>query len=1051
MATRAIFTYGRFNPPTMGHDVLVNKLKSIASGDPVFVFTSQSNDPNRNPFDYKTKTKIMKKAFRGVTVVDSPKIRNMFDAIEMLGKKYDEIVMVVGSDRVQSISRSAVKSAAKMGIKMSVQSAGERDPDAEGSKGMTASKMRAAAARDDYSAFMKGCPASLSKKDCLSMFKDLKSAMGITESWFDNDDFNMFCEQFLSEPQILDRLVQQLKDRGVEKNRAYAVATSQLQKAGVLKKGTQDLTKKGEKRQEMGAAGRAKDRAAKKDGNKPSDYKYNSRTNIATLKDSTMNEEKKPLIRWMDTFEKELKKRGGSYKSVDPVDALKMYYKGVDPRKAAAQLKEQRNCGCGQNPCKTFGRMNEAKKDPTRIVSGKISKLKDKERELLASAINMSGGAAGAPMANRANLDRFNDGVIIPAMTFLRKNMSSLTPEGKKLGKKIISVLGESVELDESRSDFDVDASPMIRKYIEQGKGIVASANSTLGGNSKFVVMKRPTSMGRAGQDQFMMATISDPSKGRIKMFAYHGTHPSKDGAMKMGKSRKLAESVGLDEAKATPRKMGKDLENRLKMTKPSEYSFSTSSTDGGTFAVIPIKTSRSFGQAGVMLAVFDKGGNVKNYWGTFRNTDSAKKFGKREGLIESVTPNYDARLLRQALVLGKNAFKAGKKREPLKDPNLKKLRGFASGKGKNDVMKQWLKGWDEMNLKDDVQLEGKFKEPKKVNYKGGTALPSTMAKGRKPVVISTPRGYIVQTYNKKRDIFSQEGPAYKTRAAAEKAAMKLESVQFNESISFEFPSDEAAEKFMKEISKSGLGTSRSSGDGKVSTTTNSGRTDTPTMAHRDIARLMKKHGGKFVRSNEGPRVSKVFEAFADRKVVSTPSLGSLNAPSSNFRMNLPPTGKMKKQMQQIMKKDASYRRKMSNLVQKSETQKDGTITLHFSSARKRTSFQKLLHQGIKEGLCEERDYKKEYQNYHSKPEQRLNRSKRVLARRKMIKSGRAEKGDGKDVDHKDGNPQNNSPSNLRMMSVAQNRSRNNNKNENAGEEGTNNLVDKYRDDTPGQ
>ena len=92
-----------------------------------------------------------------------------------------------------------------------------------------------------------------------------------------------------------------------------------------------------------------------------------------------------------------------------------------------------------------------------------------------------------------------------------------------------------------------------------------------------------------------------------------------------------------------------------------------------------------------------------------------------------------------------------------------------------------------------------------------------------------------------------------------------------------------------------------------------------------------------------------------------------MNAPSSNFRMNLPPTGKMKKQMQQIMKKDASYRRKMSNLVQKSETQKDGTITLHFSSARKRTSFQKLLHQGIKEGLCEERDYKKEYQKYKNK------------------------------------------------------------------------------------
>ena len=825
--SRAVFTYGRFNPPTMGHDVLIDKLKSIASGDPVFVFTSQSNDPRRNPFSYKQKTKYMKKAFRGVTVVDSPKIKNMFDAITMLGKKYDEIVMVVGGDRVASIKRSAVGSARKLGINMSVQSAGARDPDAEGSKGMSASKMRAAAARDDYSAFMKGCPASLSKKDCLNMFKELRMAMNIKEDWFDNEDFKLFCESYLTEPQILDRLVQQLKDRGFDKNRAFAIATSQLQKAGVLKKGTQDLTKKGEKRQSMGAAGRAKDRAAKKDNNKPSDYKYNSRTNIATLKDSMMNEDKKPLMRWMDNFEKELKKRGGSYKTVDPVDALKMYYKGVDPKKAAAQLKE-------------------------------------------------------------------------------------------------------------SRSQFDVDASPMIRKYIEQGKGIVASANSTLGGNSKFVVMKRPTAMGRAGQDQFMMATISDPKKGRIKMFSYHGTHPSKDGAMKMAKSRKLAESVKLEEKK-DPTKIVSGKISKLK-DKERDLLASAINMSG---ADAPVMANR------VNVDMFNDGSIIPAMTFLRKNMSSLTPEGKKLGktilkvlgeaveLDESSLPAYDARLLRQALVLGKNAFKAGKKREPIKDPNLKKLRGFASGKGKNDVMKQWLKGWDEMNLKDDVQ-----------------------------------------------------------------------------------------------------------------------------------------------------------EAMADRKVVSTPSLGSMNAPSSNFRMNLPPTGKMKKQMQQIMKKDASYRRKMSNLVQKSETQKDGTITLHFSSARKRTSFQKLLHQGIKEGICEvvdkddtkfakklvknlrkgskthakqaddlekaindARDYKKEYENYHSKPEQRANRSKRVLARREMIKNGRAAKGDGKDVDHKDGNPQNNSPSNLRMMSVNANRGRNNNKNEEggAGDMGTDALLQKYRRETPGQ
>ena len=570
-------------------------------------------------------------------------------------------------------------------------------------------------------------------------------------------------------------------------------------------------------------------------------------------------------MRWMDSFEKELKKRGGSYKTVDPVDALKMYYKGVDPKKAASQLKE-------------------------------------------------------------------------------------------------------------SRSEFDVDASPMIRKYIEQGKGIVASANSTLGGNSKFVVMKRPTAMGRAGQDQFMMATISDPKKGRIKMFAYHGTHPSKDGAMKMGKSRKLAESVKLEEKKDPRMSIVSKKISKLKDKERDLLASAINMSGGSAGAPMANRANLDRFNDGVIIpAMTFLRKNMSSL------TPEGKKLGKTILKVLGEAVELDEMKLtpkKMAFSLGQKAHMSGKRREPIKDNRLKALlKTVDDSKTRNAMNKEWLRGWDQQNLKDDVQ-----------------------------------------------------------------------------------------------------------------------------------------------------------ESFADRKVVSTPSLGSMNAPSSNFRMNLPPTGKMKKQMQQIMKKDASYRRKMSNLVQKSETQKDGTITLHFATARKRTSFQKLLHQGIKEGLCEQtfkkqavanaraasqqkidsikqkidalkkrqsgqselddinkkqaanlahkaemekklaaskariaalrkqlkkedRDYKKEYQDYHSKPEQRANRSKRVLARREMIKNGRAAKGDGKDVDHKDGNPQNNSPSNLRMMSVNANRGRNNNKNEEhgAGDEGTNALLKKYRKGTPGQ
>jgi hypothetical protein len=82
-------------------------------------------------------------------------------------------------------------------------------------------------------------------------------------------------------PKILHRLVDQLKAKGTPESSAWAIATKQQQKAGNLKPGTQDLTAKGVKRQAMGAAGRAKDRAAKAGGGSPSDYTYSKKTNQA--------------------------------------------------------------------------------------------------------------------------------------------------------------------------------------------------------------------------------------------------------------------------------------------------------------------------------------------------------------------------------------------------------------------------------------------------------------------------------------------------------------------------------------------------------------------------------------------------------------------------------------------------------------------------------------------------------------------------------------------------------------------------------------------------
>lgn len=87
-------------------------------------------------------------------------------------------------------------------------------------------------------------------------------------------------------PKILDRLVKQLMAKGKSKQAAYAIAISALQKSGNLKKGTQKATAKGKRRGAMTPAQRAKDRAAKKRGGKPSDYKYKKSNNTAVKRKS---------------------------------------------------------------------------------------------------------------------------------------------------------------------------------------------------------------------------------------------------------------------------------------------------------------------------------------------------------------------------------------------------------------------------------------------------------------------------------------------------------------------------------------------------------------------------------------------------------------------------------------------------------------------------------------------------------------------------------------------------------------------------------------------
>lgn len=152
----AVFTFGRFNPPTRGHAKLILNVERLAKeigGDP-FVFMSHSHDRDKNPLSYEDKLIFMRKFFPDTNIIDNDQIKNPFNAAGYLGShlKYTDVVLVAGSDRVQAYSKN-FSNPDKYFDGFRVVSAGERDPDSDDIIGMSGSKARAAAIRNDLGPF----------------------------------------------------------------------------------------------------------------------------------------------------------------------------------------------------------------------------------------------------------------------------------------------------------------------------------------------------------------------------------------------------------------------------------------------------------------------------------------------------------------------------------------------------------------------------------------------------------------------------------------------------------------------------------------------------------------------------------------------------------------------------------------------------------------------------------------------------------------------------------------------------------------------------------
>ena len=207
----AVFTFGRFNPPTIGHEKLVNavaKQQSKNSGSKMYVYASQSNDPKKNPLPYAKKIAYMRKMFKKHSKnIITGKPRTAIEvAVELYNKGHKAIVMVVGSDRVTEFRELLEEYNGVEGKRhgyygfdnIEVVSAGERDPDAEGVEGMSASKMRAAAEKGDFDSFKTGIPNTMSDDDKKKMYLDVRRGQGMREEREMGDDYDSLRDAYLT-------------------------------------------------------------------------------------------------------------------------------------------------------------------------------------------------------------------------------------------------------------------------------------------------------------------------------------------------------------------------------------------------------------------------------------------------------------------------------------------------------------------------------------------------------------------------------------------------------------------------------------------------------------------------------------------------------------------------------------------------------------------------------------------------------------------------------------------------------------------------------------
>jgi len=200
----AVMAFGRMNPPTTGHEVLVNKVKSVAKqvGGSHHIVLSHSQDAAKNPLTPAQKVKHAKRFFpdTNISVATKEEPNFLTQAAKLHKQGVTHLHMVAGADRVAEYHKllhkyNGTHEGALFNFKkITLHNAGARDPDAEGTSGMSASKMRSHANTNSFDDFKQGIPKHVPEHHAKELFRDVRKGMNIKESVDLNEEFEMLSE-----------------------------------------------------------------------------------------------------------------------------------------------------------------------------------------------------------------------------------------------------------------------------------------------------------------------------------------------------------------------------------------------------------------------------------------------------------------------------------------------------------------------------------------------------------------------------------------------------------------------------------------------------------------------------------------------------------------------------------------------------------------------------------------------------------------------------------------------------------------------------------------